>query len=174
MSQVRLAKEAVATIAAEAAVSADGCETGGILLGFDADELGELLVMEAGGPGPGAERRHNFFRRDLEHAQRLADETYTRTTARWIGEWHTHPHGALAPSRKDLRTYRRFLRDPELHFETFLAVIVGPRDSKWDRPRAAAWLIESRGVLPALLLPTASQLEVVLEQPPGERTDAER
>jgi integrative and conjugative element protein (TIGR02256 family) len=171
VSEVRLTKEALATIAAGAAASEDGRETGGILLGFDADELGGLLVMEAGGPGPGAERRPDFFRRDLEHAQRLADEAYTRTTARWIGEWHTHPHGVLAPSRKDLRTYRGFLRDPELRFQTFLAVIVGPHDSEWDRPRAAAWLIQPRRVLPALLLPTASQLEVVLERPASERTE---
>lgn len=165
MSHVRLAKVAVATIASEAALSSDGRETGGILLGFDADELGDLLVIEAGGPGPRAERRSDFFRRDLEHAQRLADDAYKRTTARWIGEWHTHPHGALAPSRTDLRTYRGFLRDPELRFETFLAVIVGPREGQWDRPRATAWMIKLRSVVPMLPLPNASQLDVVLDAP---------
>lgn len=174
MSQVRLAPEAVATIALEAATSSDGCETGGILLGFEADELGDMLVMAAGSPGPGAERRPDFFRRDLEHAQRLADDAYARTTARWIGEWHTHPHGVLAPSRKDLRTYRGFLRDPELHFESFLAVIVGPDDGRWEKPRAAAWLVESRRILPALLMPSAARLEVVIEQPPEERTETQR
>jgi integrative and conjugative element protein (TIGR02256 family) len=162
---VRLAHDAVATIAREAATSSDGCETGGILLGFDADELGDMLVMEAGGPGPGAERRSDFFRRDLGHAQRLAEEAYAQTTARWLGEWHTHPHGALSPSRLDLRTYRGFLRDPELHFETFLAVIIGPHDGRWENPRAAAWLIEPRRILSALLLPSAAPLAVVFENP---------
>jgi integrative and conjugative element protein (TIGR02256 family) len=171
---VRLARDAVATIALEAAASSDGCETGGILLGFDADELGDMLVMEAGGPGPGAERRPDFFRRDLAHAQRLADEAYTRTTARWLGEWHTHPHGVLSPSRTDLRTYRGFLRDPDLHFETFLAVIIGPDDGRWEKPRAAAWLIERRRILSAFLLPSAAELVVVIEQPPVEGTETER
>jgi integrative and conjugative element protein (TIGR02256 family) len=175
MTRVRLAQDAVETIASEAVASTDGCETGGILLGFDADELGELLVMEAGGPGPAAERRPDFFRRDLDHAQRLADDAYARTTARWVGEWHTHPRAGLAPSRKDLRTYRGFLRDPELHFETFLAVIVGPDDGRWEKPRASAWLIEQRRILSALLLPSAARLEVVLKRLPGdseERTEA--
>lgn len=160
---VRLSGEAVATIAAEAEASADGLETGGVLLGFDADALGEALVMEAGGPGPRAERRRDFFRRDVEHAQALADSAFARTTARWIGEWHTHPHGQLAPSRKDLRTYRGFLRDPELAFDSFVAVIVGPGEEGWQKPRVAAWLIETRRILPALLLPSIERLEIVME-----------
>ena len=64
----------LATIAREASASTDGRETGGILLGFDASELGELLVMEAGGPGPKAERRADYFRRDLNHAREVADD----------------------------------------------------------------------------------------------------
>jgi integrative and conjugative element protein (TIGR02256 family) len=170
---VRLTHEAVTTIAAEAEVSTDGLETGGILLGFDADALGEALVMEAGGPGSRAERRGDFFRRDLEHAQALADDAFARTTARWIGEWHTHPHGQLVPSRKDLRTYRSFLRDPELAFDSFVAVIVGSGDEGWRRPRAAAWLIETRRVLPALLLPSAERLEIVIEALPPQDEEVE-
>jgi integrative and conjugative element protein (TIGR02256 family) len=162
--RVRLGDRALATIVHEAPASSDGRETGGILLGFDAGPLTEALVMEAGDPGPQAERRQDFFRRDVEHAQRLADEAFTRTTSRWIGEWHTHPHGDLAPSRKDLRTYRGFLRDPELAFDSFVAVIVGPGDDGWTKPRAAAWLIERRSILPALLLPHVERLKIVLEE----------
>jgi integrative and conjugative element protein (TIGR02256 family) len=166
--KVRIASGAVATIAAKAATSSDGRETGGILLGFEASGLGEVLVLEAGGPGPDAERRRDFFCRDLGHAQRLANDAFLRTTARWIGEWHTHPHGALVPSRKDLRTYRGFLRDPELAFENFVAVIVGSGDSGWKRPRATAWLVGLRRILPALLLPGVDRLDIVLEEPPEE------
>jgi integrative and conjugative element protein (TIGR02256 family) len=163
MNQVRVTAAATETIAREAAASADGRETGGILLGFDASDLGELLVLEAGDAGPKAERRPDFFRRDLEHARRLADEAYRRTTARWVGEWHTHPRGRLKPSRVDLRTYRGFLADDELHFPLFLSLIVGPAEDGWARPRATAWLIEPRRLLPALLLPTAAPLTLVLE-----------
>lgn len=154
----------LAAIAKHAFASADGLETGGILLGYDANDLGATLVMEAGGPGPNAQRRRDFFQRDLAYAQTLADEAFARSCSRWIGEWHTHPHGALAPSRKDLRTYRRFLRDRELEFATFLSLIVGPEEDGWERLRMAAWLIELRRVLPALLLPSAGHLELTTER----------
>jgi integrative and conjugative element protein (TIGR02256 family) len=171
-TSVRLSGRALAAIAANAIVSADGCETGGILLGFDKSELGEMLVMEAGDSGPDAERRPNFFKRDLAHAKRLADEALASTSSRWIGEWHTHPGGALAPSRIDLRTYRSFLRDPELGFSVFLALIVGPGDEGWANPRARAWLIEQRRFLPALLLPSAEPVDLTIE-PPQESGEGE-
>jgi integrative and conjugative element protein (TIGR02256 family) len=162
---VRLTNEAFATICTEAVVSADGRETGGILLGFDADEQGEALALEAGGPGPNAERRADFFQRDLEHAQQLADAAYDRRCARWIGEWHTHPRGFLTPSRRDLRTYRSFLRDPELHFANFLALIVSARDAEWKELIVTGWTIEQRGILPALLLPAAIPIDVRVDLP---------
>jgi hypothetical protein len=55
------------------------------------------------------------------------------------------------------------LRDRELGFSSFLAVIVGPSEEGWARPRAAAWLIEPRRVLSALLLPRAGRLELTVE-----------
>jgi integrative and conjugative element protein (TIGR02256 family) len=159
---LRVAPLAVATITREAAISADGKETGGILLGFEQGELGEALATEAGGPGPKAERRRDFFRRDLDHAQELAADAYRRTTARWIGEWHTHPRGALLPSAVDLRTYRGFLRDRDLDFQVFLALIVGPGEEGWRKPQAAAWLIEPRRILPGVFRPSRQLIEVVL------------
>lgn len=168
MITVRLTSEAFATICAEAVVSADGRETGGILLGFDADESGEALALEAGGPGPNAERRADFFQRDLAHAQQLADDAYGRRCSRWIGEWHTHPRGFLTPSRKDLRTYRSFLSDPELHFANFIALIVSARDDDWKELVITGWTIERRRVLRALLLPAATLVNVRVDLPAPE------
>lgn len=165
---VRLTSEAFATICAEAVVSADGRETGGILLGFDADERGEALALEAGGPGPNAERRPDFFQRDLAYAQRLADAAYGRRCARWIGEWHTHPRRFITPSRKDLRTYRSFLTDPELHFANFIALIVTARDADWKELVITGWTIERRRVLRALLLPAATSIDVRVDLPTPE------
>jgi integrative and conjugative element protein (TIGR02256 family) len=164
---VRLAERALVSVVTHAVASADGCETGGILLGYDESELGDMLVMEAGDPGPVAERRPDFFKRDLVHAQRLADDALASTSSRWIGEWHTHPGGSLAPSSTDLRTYRSFLRDPQLGFSVFLSLIVGPGEDGWARPRARAWLIQERRMLPALLLPSAKPIGIKIEQPLG-------
>lgn len=167
---VHVTTRALAAIAEHAVASADGLETGGILLGYDANEFGAPLVMEAGGPGPNAQRRRDFFQRDLNHAQTLADEAFARSCSRWIGEWHTHPHGTLAPSRKDLRTYRGFLRDPELAFDSLLALIVGASERGWQHPQATAWLIEPRRILPALLLPRAQLLDLAVA-PPSETVE---
>jgi len=155
---VRLSATAAASIVEHAAASVDGRETGGILLGYDETELGETLVMHAGDAGPNAERRTDFFRRDLAHAQRLADTAYEETCSHWVGEWHTHPDGPLEPSGTDLLTYQALLDDTELEFESFLAVIVGPGPDGWAAPMAAAWMIEPNRTLPVHLLtpPAAS------------------
>jgi integrative and conjugative element protein (TIGR02256 family) len=161
---VRLSAAAAASIVEYTTASADGSETGGILLGYDETELGEMMVMHAGDAGPNAERRADFFQRDLAYAQQHADTAYEETCSYWIGEWHTHPDGHLAPSSTDLRTYHDLLRDPELLFQTFLALIVGPGADGWTSPTVAAWTIESQGATPAQLL-TAHQVELLVEQP---------
>jgi integrative and conjugative element protein (TIGR02256 family) len=112
--KVKVSDVALEAILKEAIASRDGNETGGILLGHDVDAAGTIVVMEAGDPGPGAVRRRDFFRRDLDHAQRLADEAFRRNQAVWVGEWHTHVVGDDVPSGLDLKTYRGFLADSEL------------------------------------------------------------
>lgn len=135
--QVQLSAAAAATVRCEAARSQDGNETGGILLG-QLHGGGIAEVRCAGGPGPVAVRQPTFFLRDLDHAQHLADEAFTRDGCVWIGEWHTHPATAPTPSDRDLATYARLLADPELSFEAFVSIIVaGERD--WRHPIAHAW-----------------------------------
>ena len=112
------------TIEQEARRSADGRETGGILLGHDASDDHPLRVTVAGEPGPGAKRSAFRFLRDLDHSRRLADEAYERDGSVWVGEWHTHPKGPSRPSRRDLHTYRQLLSEVELGFERFAAIIV--------------------------------------------------
>lgn len=96
-------------------------ETGGILLGRLA--IGDYLVSVAGDPGPKAIHKHDFFLRDLTHAQSLAAAAWHEDASQWIGDWHTHPHGPLVPSDADLRIYRQHLADPDLGFTSFLSVI---------------------------------------------------
>jgi integrative and conjugative element protein (TIGR02256 family) len=143
MHLVTLAAAAYETIAAEARRSADGKETGGILLGHDHD--GELLVSAAGDPGPDAERAARRFRRDLKHAQALADAAYRRDGSVWIGEWHTHPDGQVEPSAVDLGTYLSHLADASLGFDRFLSLIVVPcPEHGWSHSTIAAWVVQDR------------------------------
>lgn len=137
---VKLARSAAEALAKGAKASADGTETGGILLGHDDGET--LIVTVAGDPGPKAHRSPSAFKRDLAHAQALADIAYDRDGSVWIGEWHTHPRGPLEPSDLDRRTYASHLADPTLGFERLLSLIVLPcPEHAWDHVNVAAWVI---------------------------------
>lgn len=140
MLLVTLTPGAAETIAIEARKSADGTETGGIILGHDRG--GELLVTVAGGPGPAAVRTRNRFKRDLAHARTLADDAYERDGSVWIGEWHTHPDGPPQPSAVDLQTYLSHLADDSLGFDRFLSLVVLPcGEHGWEHVTVAAWVI---------------------------------
>ncbi len=147
-SVVKLRSAAARVIAAEAKASADGTETGGILLGHDRGET--LVVTVAGDPGPKAQRVRNRFKRDLAHAQVLADRAYDRDGSIWIGEWHTHPRGPVEPSKLDCRTYASHLADSSLGFDRFLSFIVLPCcDHGWDHVTVAAWVTTNDMTEPA-------------------------
>lgn len=131
------ARDRICELAVE---SQDGYETGGILLGRGSDADGAIVVERAGDSGPHAERRTDYFLRDLEHAQQLADKAWEEDRAVWVGEWHTHPTGILTPSPRDLVTYAGLLSDPELAFDSFVSIIVVP-DPDWARPTLLTWVL---------------------------------
>lgn len=142
---IRLVACAAETIATEAPASADGSETGGILLGHDRGET--ITVTRAGDPGPQAVRRPDGFLRDLTHSRRLADEAYGEDGSVWVGEWHTHPTGSSAPSPIDKETYGRLLADPELRFTRLASIIVIPcPEHGWSELVLAAWVADAEGI----------------------------
>ncbi len=122
--------------------STDGRETGGILFGRGPDKHGVVQVERAGDPGPKARREPRFFLRDLQHAQRLAEEAWGDSKAIWVGEWHTHVRGDSRPSATDLATYASLLAAADLHFDVFVSIIVVPdAEHAWQEPRLALWLL---------------------------------
>jgi integrative and conjugative element protein (TIGR02256 family) len=141
--EVRIADAARETIMRLAPESADGRETGGILLGRGPGNDGVVHVEIAGDPGPHAIRRPDFFLRDLEHARMLAEEAWERSRAIWVGEWHTHPVGGPEPSATDLGTYANLLTAAALEFEVFASIIAVPGASAgWNDPRLCPWLLQ--------------------------------
>jgi integrative and conjugative element protein (TIGR02256 family) len=134
------ARDSILRLATE---SADGRETGGILLGRRAHASGVVCVEIVGDPGPAADRRPTFFSRDLAHANALAQDAWQRSRAVWVGEWHTHPAGGPQPSARDLATYAGLLAASALAFEVFVSIIVVPNNvSGWDAPQMVSWLLE--------------------------------
>jgi integrative and conjugative element protein (TIGR02256 family) len=141
---IQITAEALAAIRTESLASSDGKETGGILLGHEPGDPERIVIATAGDPGPGAHRSRSDFQRDLAHAKNLADAAYLRDQSVWVGEWHTHPRGPVCPSDRDLRTYRRFLLDPELHFIRVASLIITCKDDEWDDVEISGWSISLR------------------------------
>jgi len=121
---VNLVRAALQSITYEIQAGGPELETGGILLGHTHGD--HVVVTVAGGPGPGAVRRPDYFLRDRHHAQQLADTAWASDASQWIGDWHTHPHGPPHPSLLDLRSTAGVLSDPALGFTTFLTLIAVP------------------------------------------------
>jgi integrative and conjugative element protein (TIGR02256 family) len=139
VSTVLFTTQAASAIFRLAAMSSDGLETGGILLGTDEGLAGPIVVRQCGGPGPAAVRRQSYFRRDLAHAAALAADAEANGSA-WIGEWHTHGIAMPEPSARDLLTYQTLLDDPQLAFARILSVVVlADPDSGWQVPQLHAW-----------------------------------
>jgi integrative and conjugative element protein (TIGR02256 family) len=139
--QVELTAETEATIRDLARLSADGRETGGILLGRFNAERGAHVITAAAGPGQHADREPGFFLRDLSHAREVAREGWHRDRSEWIGEWHTHPQGPMHPSELDLSTYAGLLARTDLAFPFFVSVIVTPCESGWESLRLNLWVL---------------------------------
>jgi integrative and conjugative element protein (TIGR02256 family) len=140
VSGVQFTRQAADAIVGYAAAADDGLETGGILLGADEGLAAPIVVRHCGGPGPTADRRRNFFRRDLAHATALATDAAASDGSAWIGEWHTHLTDMPEPSGCDLLTYQALLDDPELAFARILSVVVlADPDHGWLTPTLHAW-----------------------------------
>lgn len=153
-------RSALSLIVAEAKRSADGLETGGILLGDDTVHTSGPhddgpYIRHAGGPGPAAIRKANYFLPDYVQAQRDALDAFAADGSNWLGTWHTHP--ALGPVRHtrpssvDLRIYRQHLADDAVGLSQFVSLIVTPPplqtfhpNRPWRSIRIMPWIITKR------------------------------
>lgn len=106
--QVRISTAALAEMRAEARRGARvrglRVETGGMLLGAIDDATRILWIDETTGPPPDSLLSEHHFEHGTtgirEHL--AARRTATQATTRFLGMWHTHPHGPARPSPTDL------------------------------------------------------------------------
>ena len=97
---------------------------GGVLFGEhvgDADfRIVDVTTQAFGGNAVAFRRKGSKARRDLKSlANRHSDDP---TRFNYLGEWHSHPHAPVDPSRLDEVTMYQLLRDPEsdVHFLVLL------------------------------------------------------
>lgn len=121
-------------------------ETGGILLGYQADNL-QVVVTAIIGPGPNARHRRFRFRPDYDDQQCRLEEHFMRTEGRetYLGDWHTHPFGACALSMRDKHVLGRIARTSSSGTTQPLMVVLADGDPDWDI-HAARFIAFRKGV----------------------------
>lgn len=108
-------------------------ETGGMLLGYEADN-GEAVVTAIIGPGPNARHRRYRFAPDAEYQQAELTAHHLRTNGQetYLGDWHTHPRGSTALSFLDKRTLTKIACTPSSGTVKPIMAILGGGSERWD------------------------------------------
>jgi integrative and conjugative element protein (TIGR02256 family) len=103
-------------------------ETGGILLGYvsTAGERDEFVVQEVLGPGPRSQHSKARFEPDGEWQQQQLALRYQESgrVTTYLGDWHTHPGGLAAPSRRDRKTARAIAKTKSARMPRPLMIIL--------------------------------------------------
>jgi integrative and conjugative element protein (TIGR02256 family) len=109
------------------------CETGGVLLGYEAGG-NDVVVCSLIGAGPEAKRRRSGFEPDGEWQEGEIARAYEQSGRihTYLGDWHSHPDGAARPSRRDRDTARRIAKHREARAPRPLMLIVARDDEQWE------------------------------------------
>jgi len=106
--RIWISREVLAAMIAECDRAAPA-ETGGVLMGYRADDTDERVATHVIGPGPNAV--HEDIRFVPDHDYQLAEiaQLYEMSERRldYLGDWHSHPDAEGYLSKKDLETLNR-------------------------------------------------------------------
>lgn len=116
-------------------------ETGGVLLGYTADNQ-QVVVTWQIGPGPQAKHRRLRFRPDYDYQQTELERHFERTEGRetYLGDWHTHPSGECALSWLDKRVLARIASSASSGTRRPIMIILADIGAQW---RAGAMQLPS-------------------------------
>lgn len=103
-------------------------ETGGILMGYWSSE-GAVVVTHAIGPGPDARHSRHAFYPDVKFHDSETERIYRESgrISTYLGDWHTHPHGANNMSQRDRKTLLNIACAPEARAAKPLMAILSIR-----------------------------------------------
>ncbi len=108
-------------------------ETGGMLIGYEADN-GDAVVTSLIGPGPRAKHTRFGFYPDPEYQQAELETHFHATNGRetYLGDWHTHPLSNSNLSRMDKKTLARIAKTTTSGTKNPLMAILGGGSGTWE------------------------------------------
>ena len=120
-------------------------ETGGILLGYEADST-DLVICDLVDAGPDAERSRSRFTPDGEWQEREVAKLYAESGRlhTYLGDWHSHPAGMARPSRRDKETARRIAEHRVARAPRPLMLIIASEQNDWN---LAAYRLEGKRMI---------------------------
>ncbi|MGK0467247.1 Mov34/MPN/PAD-1 family protein [Clostridium sp.] len=111
------------------------CEAGGILIGRENKETGNLIVEYATEPYDKDKRkRMSFYRKDKKHIDfyNKLYEDYTGIYA-YIGEWHSHPEDYPNYSSIDINNWKKISKINVDKEKIYYHLIVGNKEIRvWE------------------------------------------
>lgn len=107
-------------------------ETGGLLVGYMTEQ--GPVVTALIGAGPGATATSTSFLPDAQAQQLELNEMYSRTQGQdtYLGDWHSHPGGLPAMSRRDRRTLASIARHPRARLSRPTMLIAAGSRGRWE------------------------------------------
>lgn len=115
------------------------CEAGGIIIGRENKETGNIIIEYATEPYKRDRRTKAFFhRKDRKHLE-IFNKLYTQhnNIYAYIGEWHTHPEDYPNYSGIDINNWNNISKQNEDKNKIYYHIIVGNREIRiWEYRRS--------------------------------------
>lgn len=128
--KIKIAQEVIDLMNSYKQLAIMDYEAGGILIGRENIETGNIVIEYATAPYSKDERTRTLFhRKDKKHIeffQRLYKEN--SGIYAYIGEWHTHPEDYPNYSSKDINNWRKIARKDDDKQKVFYHIIVGIKE----------------------------------------------
>lgn len=111
-------------------------ETGGILVGYYADNASTAVITEAFPPPPDSSHTFSQFYRGVVGLRSLLKLRWLdENRSYYVGEWHYHPAQIIEPSRSDLSQMNRISRDDRYMCREPIMIIAGQTNTNGVRPQ---------------------------------------
>lgn len=108
-------------------------ETGGMLLGYVADN-NDVVVTTIIGPGPAAKHARHTFEPDSAYQIEILHVHYRATHGQetYLGDWHSHPDGVSILSRTDKRTLALIAQNPSSGIKNPIMAVIAGFPNQWN------------------------------------------